>query len=208
MRTSRHAAAVPMLALSTLPLALAAPAAAHEGGGGSHGVAVSNDARHDGRRATRRGDDHDDMTSRTRVDRYLGPLHDLQPDGADVTDNAAAGAFVMSSWRGTFVWFGLAALDQAAVGQTYGAHVHTGPCVAGDPDAAGPHLTAGPSPSPETEVWLDVAVQDGRWGIATAAVPFMIPVGGAGSIVVHAQPTDPATGEAGDRLACIPLDGL
>lgn len=181
MRISRYAAAVPLLALPALPVALAPPASAHGW-----------------------GDDAD----RPRADRYLGPLDDLHPEGADVTDDGAAGAIVWTSPWGTFAWFGLAALDPAAVGRTYGAHIHSGPCIAGDPDAAGPHLNAGDPPSPETEVWLDVTVHEGGWGGASAAVPFTIPEGGAGSIVVHARATDPATGDAGDRLACIPLDRL
>jgi Cu-Zn family superoxide dismutase len=39
---------------------------------------------------------------------------------------------------------------------------------------------------------------------ATAKVPFTIAPGAASSVVIHALPTDPATGLAGARLACLP----
>jgi Cu/Zn superoxide dismutase len=94
---------------------------------------------------------------------------------------------------------------------TFGAHVHTGPCIAGEPAAAGPHfnITAvGGNPpttiSPATEVWLDFTIRANGTAHSNTKVPFTIPAGGAGAVVVHALPTDPATGAAGARLACLP----
>jgi Cu/Zn superoxide dismutase len=139
-----------------------------------------------------------------RAARYLGPLTDLHPDKVEITDGGVGGAVAVTTASGTFVWLGLGALDPAAEGRTYGAHVHTGPCVAGEPDTAGPHLMAGTPPSPATELWLDVTIQSRGWATAATTVAFTVPQGGAGSIVVHARPTD-RTGAAGDRLACLPL---
>lgn len=96
-------------------------------------------------------------------------------------------------------------LDRASAGSTFGAHVHVGPCVAGNGAAALGHYNHGGGVSAETEVWLDFTVTGGGTGHATAVVPFAIPAGGAQSIVIHALPTAP-NGAAGARLACIPLE--
>ncbi len=99
---------------------------------------------------------------------------------------------------------------EGADGETFGAHLHAGPCVAGDPAAALGHyntdVLAGvvpPEVSERTEVWLDVTVDDGA-GTATASVPF-VPLPGSRSVVVHALATDHHTGAAGARLACLPV---
>jgi Cu-Zn family superoxide dismutase len=60
-----------------------------------------------------------------------------------------------------------------------------------------------PEVSERTEVWLDLAVDDGA-ATATASVPF-VPLPGARSVVVHALATDSHTGTAGARLACLPV---
>jgi hypothetical protein len=105
----------------------------------------------------------------------------------------------------TRVHLKVAGLDKLVEGQTYGAHVHTGQCVAGDGVAAGPHYNTGGAPSPTTEVWLDFIV--GRGGVADSetVVPFRIPAGAAHSVVVHALPTD-ATGFAGPRIGCLSVE--
>jgi hypothetical protein len=96
-------------------------------------------------------------------------------------------------------------LDRNAAGMAFGAHVHIGPCVEGDGAAAGPHYNSGGPPSPDTEVWLDFTVTNGGSGIGRTVVPFLIPPGGAASVVIHAMPTDP-TGAAGARQACLPVE--
>ena len=98
-------------------------------------------------------------------------------------------------------------MDRTAVGTRYGAHVHVGPCVAGDGAAAGPHYnsTGGTTIDPSTEVWLDFTVRSNGTAVAVSAVPFVIPSGGAQSIVIHALATMP-NGTAGARLACLPLE--
>jgi Cu/Zn superoxide dismutase len=133
-----------------------------------------------------------------------GYLRDLAPAAANVTDGARASVVAIAGHDHTFVLLVVRGLDPAAVGLTFGAHVHVGPCVAGDGAAAGPHYNSGGPPSPTTEVWLDFTVRPGGIGVAHTRVPFVIPPGGAGSVVIHAMPTDPM-GVAGARQACLPV---
>jgi Cu/Zn superoxide dismutase len=64
--------------------------------------------------------------------------------------------------------------------------------------------------SPETEAWFDLRPSDHGTVTDSTTVPFLpidldrIP--GEMSIVIHAQQTDPSTGLAGARQACMPLD--
>ena len=147
---------------------------------------------------------------RPAVRQFAGPLRDLQPSSSDPLDGAA-GRVLMAQGRGatTFVLF-LSGVGSAGVGRTYGAHLHTGPCVAGDGAAAGPHYNQStidgvvpPVVSAQTEAWLDVTIRPGGSAVAVARVPF-IPKPGNRSIVLHAQPTDDH-GTAGARLACLPV---
>jgi Cu-Zn family superoxide dismutase len=88
-------------------------------------------------------------------------------------------------------------------GGTFGAHVHTGSCGA-DPAASGGHYQhAGAAGTlAEREVWLDVTADAGGRGVTTTTVPWSFTPGTAGSVVIHALPTNPTTGAAGARLAC------
>jgi Cu/Zn superoxide dismutase len=133
-----------------------------------------------------------------------GALRDLAPSTANATDNASAQVYAISTGTSTYVVLFVSGLDPAAAGTTYGAHVHVGPCVAGNGAAAGPHFNTGGPPSPSTEVWLDFTVLPGGFGYATTSVPFVVPSGAAQSVVVHAQPTQPG-GAAGARIACLPV---
>ncbi len=140
--------------------------------------------------------------------RTSGPLADLQTATAGPFDGASASVQLVASARGSHAVLRVRGVGPAADGQSFGAHLHVGPCVAGDGAAAGGHyntdVLAGVTPpevSDKTEVWLDVTV-DGA-GTATASVPF-VPLPGARSVVVHARATDPA-GAAGARLACLPV---
>lgn len=141
-----------------------------------------------------------------------GPLSDLRPD-TDPTDGAAARLMIVRGLVVSIATLEVSGLDPAAAGHSYGAHVHTGPCVAGDGAAAGPHYNhdqaTGREPariSAGTEVWLDITVDGNGRGHASTLVPFGVPTAGdgIGSIVVHEHPTDHA-GMAGGRLACLPL---
>lgn len=140
--------------------------------------------------------------------RTSGPLTDFAPATAGPFDGASARVQMVESARGSRAVLTVKGVDRSADGQTFGAHLHDGPCVAGSGAAAGPHYNShvhGQTPvagvSDRTEIWLDFTVEDGA-GTGTASVPF-VPESGNRSVVVHAAPTDPHSGGAGARLACL-----
>lgn len=97
-------------------------------------------------------------------------------------------------------------------GQTFGSHLHTGPCIEGSGASAGPHYNhdAASSASPvrigrETEVWFDLVPDEDGMAYAETTVPFVPVDDGEMSIVVHQLPTNPTTGTAGARQACFPV---
>ncbi|MBI1844180.1 MAG: hypothetical protein HYR89_06190, partial [Actinobacteria bacterium] len=115
----------------------------------------------------------------------VGPLRDLSP-AADPTDGARAVVRSLATSAGTTVRLSLRGLDPAFAGVEYGAHVHVGPCVAGDGVAAGSHYnstgvpgTEGRIVSDQTEVWLDFVIDGKGRASSKAKVPFVIPKGGA-----------------------------
>jgi hypothetical protein len=137
-----------------------------------------------------------------------GDLVDLQPAAANATDGATASLWAVSSGGGTTFWVFIRGLDPEAVDTTYGAHIHVGPCVAGNGAAAGAHYNAGGTPSPDTEVWLDFTVLPGGYGYAVTTVPFDIQPGAARSMVIHAEPTQEGgatPGAAGAPPAGLPV---
>ncbi len=137
-----------------------------------------------------------------------GPLSDLHP-ASHATDAGYAQLFAVAPGDGnTYFVFILTGLDPAYAGTTYGAHVHVGPCVPGNGPAALGHYNTGTGgvPSPENEVWLDFTVLPGGFGVAYTTAPFEIEPGTAQSVVVHADPTQPGTGLAGGRVACLPVE--
>jgi hypothetical protein len=144
------------------------------------------------------------------VVRSSGPLSDLQPAVAGPFDGASAAVRIIATQHGSHTVLQVRGVE-GAEGQTYGAHLHSGPCIAGQPAAALGHyntdVLAGvvpPAINDRTEIWLDFTVEDGS-GAATASVPF-VPQPGTRSVVVHAAETDPLTGTAGARLACLPVE--
>ncbi len=135
-----------------------------------------------------------------------GPLSDLSA-AANATDDGYAQLYAVAPGDGnTYFYFILTGLDPEAAGTTYGAHVHIGPCVAGNGAAALGHYNTGSGgpPSPENEVWLDFTVRPGGVAFSRATVPFEIAPGDAQSVVIHALPTAPG-GAAGARQACLPV---
>jgi len=97
-------------------------------------------------------------------------------------------------------------------GQTFGSHLHTGPCMEGNGPTAGPHYNhdaASSASSPrigrETEVWFDLVPDEDGMAYAETTVPFVPVDNGEMSIVVHQSPTNPTTGTAGARQACFPV---
>lgn len=136
-----------------------------------------------------------------------GPLSDLSA-AANATDGVQARVYAIAPGDGkTQMILVLTGLDPASAGQTYGVHVHVGPCVAGGGSAALGHYNtgAGSIPSPQNEVWLDFTVRPGGVAVSRTTTPFEIGPGTAQSVVVHANPTQPGTGVAGGRIACLPV---
>jgi Cu/Zn superoxide dismutase len=108
---------------------------------------------------------------------------------------------------GTIFAFLVRGMPKSTWGKRYGVHVHTKPCTA-NPAAAGPHfmLPTAPKSLPlgQREIWLDVTVTAGGWALSTRTVMWPIPAGSpANSVVLHAAPTNPKTGEAGARVVCM-----
>lgn len=142
---------------------------------------------------------------------FTGQLRDLATAGSGPLDGAAARVLLVQNAAGATVRLRVEGIDTEAAGTTYGAHLHFGPCIAGNGAAALGHynsdVVSGRSPaeiSPDTEVWLDFTVSLTGNGSATAVVPFT-PEAGERSVVIHALPTDHDTGGAGARLACLPV---
>lgn len=139
--------------------------------------------------------------------RSSGLLSDLAPTAPGPFDGARARVQLVESRGASHAVLTVKGIGAAAEGQTFGAHVHDGPCIAGDGAAAlghyNSHVHAGlpPEISGRTEFWLDFTVADGA-GNGTTKVPF-VPEPGSRSVVIHALPTDPQTGLAGPRLACL-----
>jgi Cu/Zn superoxide dismutase len=136
--------------------------------------------------------------------RGAGELRDLQLATVQPTDHATAQVVATEEGGSTTVTLKVQGLDHGWAGSGLGAHVHSGSCVEGDGAAAGPHYNAGGGVSDQTEVWLDFTIEANGTGFATATVPFTIPAGGAGVVVIHAMETNETTGAAGPRWACLP----
>lgn len=92
-----------------------------------------------------------------------------------------------------------------AAGKTFGVHVHVNPC-GPEPADAGPHYKnpdapAG-TPMHAKEIWLDITVGENGAGHSGDVVPWRVAAKAAGSVIVHAKPTDQDTGDAGARNIC------
>jgi hypothetical protein len=137
---------------------------------------------------------------------YRGELTDLSLDTDDVFDGASATAAMIGMEGSTFFRVGITGIDKSAAGNEYPAHLHQGPCEAGNGAAAGPHYNTNsiaglpPVVSAETEVMLDFEVDSVGNARVTSNVPF-VPLPDVRSIVIHGQLSVGAP-----RLACLPLD--
>jgi Cu-Zn family superoxide dismutase len=155
---------------------------------------------------------------------YSGEVTDFTTTTPDVFQGARATALMIGMEGGSYFRVQIKDIGETAIGGDYGAHLHTGPCVADDPaaalghynnDAYDPDVIAGLRTkvvSDQTEVWLDFEVNSDGNARTSASVPFIPPEGDQYSIVIHAEPTvdhprenGPAVGSAGPRLACLPL---
>jgi len=99
--------------------------------------------------------------------------------------------------------------------RAYGAHAHALPC-GPTGDAAGPHFQHVPDPvkpsvdpayaNPANEIWLDFKTDSQGNATAASTVPWEFQNTRAGSVVIHADPTQTAAGKAGTagaRIACV-----
>lgn len=109
--------------------------------------------------------------------------------------------------------------------RTYGAHLHTKPCVPGAPAGAGPHYQHNADPkasasppsvdpsyaNPRNEVWLDFTADRTGAATTTAVLPWSFDeLKPPRSVVVHTSRTrteEGFAGTAGDRVACLTLPG-
>ncbi len=140
-----------------------------------------------------------------------GDVSHLDNSVVHAFDRASAQVTLASSAAGATATLHVWGVSTDAAGRTFGAHLHTGPCVSGAGSAAGGHYNSdaasGHSPvrvNDDTEVWLDVTVNGEGRAAATAVVPFT-PTPGTRSVVIHALATDHGTGLAGPRVACLPV---
>ncbi|TCC28409.1 superoxide dismutase family protein [Kribbella sindirgiensis] len=148
------------------------------------------------------------VAGKTDVATSNGPLRVLAPHGP--FGSARAVIVMVSQGPRTTVRLKVTGVGRTAAGRTFGAHLHTGPCVAGDGAAAGPHYNTdvinGHKPvrvDHEREIWLDFTVGPSGAATASTAVRF-VPRPGDRAVVVHEHATD-HHGTAGARLACLPL---
>jgi Cu-Zn family superoxide dismutase len=136
-------------------------------------------------------------------------------DPAVVPPGARAEVAIARSTGGTVVRLTTSGLIPR---RSYGAHLHIAPCTAA-PDAAGPHYQHRADPSapsvnpsyanPRNEVWLDFTADAYGAGTVTSEQAWTFPAGAsARSLILHAQTTRTAAGQAGTagpRVACLTL---
>ncbi len=138
--------------------------------------------------------------------RFRDDLRDLAPASTGPFDRARA-KLTLDTRDGTRAVLIVHGVDPAVAGSTFGAHLHVGPCVAGNGDAALGHYNhSGTTPltvNPQTEIWLDVTI-DSEGNARSVSRVGWVPVAGDHSVVIHASPTAP-DGKAGARLACLPV---
>jgi len=146
------------------------------------------------------------------VVRFTDDLQDYNTTAAGPFDHATARLQLVDPAAGTTAVLHVRGIDTSVAGRRFGAHLHNGRCTTDDPAGALGHYNAdahaGHVPvvvSPQTEVWLDFTVDATGAGDSSAAVRFPVEAGDR-SVVVHAAATDPATGLAGARLACLPVE--
>lgn len=139
---------------------------------------------------------------------FGGPLRNLAPTVAGPFDHASATLTLVGTGDRSTAVLVVQGIDRSVAGRRFGAHLHSGPCVAGNGAAAGPHYNhSGVTPpvvNDQTELWLDFTANGGGNGNAVAHVPWQ-PDSGQHSVVIHALPTA-ANGTAGPRLACLPVE--
>ena len=146
------------------------------------------------------------------INRFSDPLRDYDTTAAGPFDSATARPQLVGHGPGTTAVLHVRGVGPGVAGRTYGAHLHNTACATDQPLLSGGHYNhdahTGTSPvvvSDQTEVWLDFTVDGTGAGDSSSAVRFDL-VPGTRSVVIHANPTDPHTGAAGPRLACLPVE--
>ena len=152
------------------------------------------------------------VASRAGVWRFEDGLRDYDTATSSPFDNARAKLQLVTTDGRTTAVLHVRDVDAKAAGATFGAHLHNGPCATNAPSLSSTHYNhlahAGITPvlvSAGTEIWLDFTVDASGAGDASTVVQFAA-AAGERSVVVHASPTNPATGAAGPRLACLPVE--
>jgi Cu-Zn family superoxide dismutase len=134
--------------------------------------------------------------------RATGPTNVHNADFSNVTTNV----HVVNTGSGkTIITLDVAGLPDAVDNTTLGAHVHVDACGVSSTASGGHYQNPNPplgATLADKEVWLDLDVNSAGRGRAQAVADWTINAGDAESIVVHALPTNPATGAAGARLFC------
>jgi hypothetical protein len=146
------------------------------------------------------------------IDRFADPLRDYDTTSAGPFDSATARLQLVGHGDGTTAVLHVRGVDPAVAGRTFGAHLHNAACATDQPLLSGGHYnhdthvgTSAVTVSDQTEVWLDVTVDASGAGDSSSAVRFAV-VPGTRSVVIHEKSTDPITGAAGPRLACLPVE--
>ena len=138
---------------------------------------------------------------------FRGDLADLAQTASGPFDHASAQLVLVGGGSDANVVLLVKGVDRSVAGRTFGAHLHTGPCVAGNGAAAGPHYNHSgvvpPVANRTTEIWLDFTVNGGGNGQSISQVHW-VPDPGERSVVIHQNPTA-ADGTAGPRIACLPV---
>ncbi len=73
-----------------------------------------------------------------------GELRNLQPGSANPFDHARAVVVMVMQQGRSMAQLRVLGIDRAVAGRSFGAHLHVGPCVAGERCPAGPRLACLP----------------------------------------------------------------
>ncbi|MBT2208514.1 superoxide dismutase family protein [Actinomadura sp. NEAU-AAG7] len=131
----------------------------------------------------------------------VGPTYVYDPAYSGVRTEI----LVAEQGRRTIVNLKATGFPAKTAGRTFGAHVHRKAC-GKNPADAGEHYRdpriSSKAPLRDKEIWLDLKVRRDGTAKARTVHRGLVAHRAAGSIVIHAEPTDPRSGGAGTRLLC------
>jgi hypothetical protein len=119
------------------------------------------------------------------------------PNPAAKIDGSVRG-FISPEIKRTMLMLSVSGLP---ANKTFGAHLHAASCA--DNKGGGHYQHAGTAINADNEVWLDLKTDASGRARVIERKAYAVAPEKAKSVVVHANPTDPATGKAGDKLACV-----